>query len=93
MIETSIFQIIVSSDGAVGICYEHSPAEAIGILNLFDEFFKNTLQNNGEAKVEAEGEAEVQPLQQPVAPPIRLEWVISPESKRCIENASATIDR
>ena len=80
----------MSSDGAVGICYEHSPAEAIGILNLFDEFFSSS-QNGIEAgKEDVEGEAD---LKQPVAPPIRLEWVISPEMKRCISDAAVTIDK
>ncbi|CAG7785167.1 unnamed protein product [Allacma fusca] len=80
-------QFIVSSDGAIGICYEHSPAEGIAVLNLIDEFFTKLKAQEEQGYLENEGE------KWSIPPPIKLEWEISLDTKNAITEASMAIDQ
>jgi hypothetical protein len=106
-----MFQFIVSSDGVVGLCYEHSPAEGIGILNLIDEFLQelksgtrsgasvkgavadltDDVPDHAMANGLKDGEELVLERVE-ISKPIRLEWVLSPESRNAIIEAGLAID-
>jgi len=81
------FQFVVSSDGAVGLCYEHSTAEGSGILNLVDEFIRAV-----PIPVENVAGDENAPKEE-ISKPIRLEWVLNDDAREAVAKASTTIDR
>ncbi|ODM91341.1 Choline O-acetyltransferase, partial [Orchesella cincta] len=85
-------QFVISSDGAIGLCYEHSSAEGIGVLNLIDEFLgkiQESSSSNNETEAGAEGDKGPEPIPQP----IKLEWNISTEARNAIREACIEIDR
>lgn len=94
-------QFVISSDGVIGICYEHSPAEGIAVLNLIDDFFGKLKEGGNEensgteaAAVAAEGAAgEGDKGPEPIPQPIKLEWNVSTESKNAVREACVEIDR
>lgn len=101
-----ISQFVISSDGVVGLCYEHSPAEGIAVLNLIDDFLGKLKQEasprSGDnettalAETSTEGEAtgtlgDKGP--EPIPQPIKLEWSVSTESRNALRESCVEIDR
>ncbi|XP_021967547.1 choline O-acetyltransferase isoform X1 [Folsomia candida] len=83
-------QFVISSDGVVGLCYEHSSAEGIGVLNLVDEFYGNIGTSE---KHNANGDvvdSENKPIDIPA--PIKLEWTTPPDTKSAVREACTEID-
>jgi len=81
---------VVSSDGVVGLCYEHSQAEGIGILNIVDDFM-SSLKKADESETEESPAESVNA--EDIPNPIRLEWTIAPDTKNAVREASMEIDR
>lgn len=84
----------------VGLCYEHSPAEGIGVLNLIDDFLgklKNEVDSTNPSNEETtQGETigtELDKGPEPIPQPIKLEWSVSTDSKNAIREACVEIDR
>lgn len=77
-------QIIVSGDGASGLCYEHSLAEGVAVIQIIEQLLKhaNSLPNNSEVPA-ATGH---------LPPPERLEWVLEADDYKRIEQAASFLD-
>lgn len=77
-------QIIVSGDGASGLCYEHSSAEGIAVIQIIERLLNHadSLPSNTEVPA-AVGH---------LPPPERLEWVLEPDDYKRIEQAASFID-
>ncbi|XP_045496885.1 choline O-acetyltransferase-like [Colias croceus] len=75
-------QLIISSDGTVGMCYEHSPAEGVAVVRLAER---------------ALARAAVSPRPAPppalLPAPARLAWNLTPEINKCIDKAARDLDR
>ncbi|XP_068621697.1 choline O-acetyltransferase [Battus philenor] len=75
-------QLIMSSDGSVGMCYEHSAAEGVAVVRLAER---------------ALARAAVAPRPSPPATlppaPTRLRWTLSPDLEQTIEQAAKQLDR
>ncbi len=77
-------QIIICNDGTWGLCYEHSSAEGVAVVQLLEGINKKI---NEMPPVE-EGIA-----QQHLAPPERIQWTIVPEIEKRINEATRSVDR
>ncbi len=40
MCVTVSLQFVIGADGAVGLCYEHSPSEGIAVVDLIEHLLK-----------------------------------------------------
>ncbi len=81
-------QFVISSDGAVGLCYEHSSAEGIGVLNIVDDFFAKLSKSE-----ESNSNGDVADASAPEIPlPIKLEWNLAPDTKLAVKEACIEID-
>lgn len=77
-------QIIVSGDGASGLCYEHSLAEGVAVIQIIERLLNHadSLPSNSEVP------ASIGHL----PPPERLEWILEPDDYKRIEEAATFID-
>lgn len=77
-------QIIISTDGVWGLCYEHSTSEGIAVVQLLENIVN---------KIDTMGPVEegTQPLHLP--PPERLEWTIQPELQQRLQEAATDFDK
>jgi len=77
----------------VGLCYEHSPAEGIGVLNIVDEFLTklkgevHCTSEDGDIETIKDNEA-LEALPQPKI----LQWTTTVETKSAVKEAAAAID-
>lgn len=77
-------QIIISTDGVWGLCYEHSEAEGIAVVQLLEN-----IVNRIDAMVAVdEGSHQLH-----LPPPERLEWTIRPELQVRLKEAATDFDR
>lgn len=77
-------QIIISTDGVWGLCYEHSEAEGIAVVQLLEN-----IVNRIDAMVAVdEGNHQLH-----LPPPERLEWTIRPELQVRLKEAATDFDR
>ncbi|XP_065051826.1 carnitine O-acetyltransferase-like isoform X1 [Rhopilema esculentum] len=81
-----VFQLIISEDGHVGCCYEHSAAEAPPVQRLCDYIIKKCAVQNASDLVQA-----MQAPHQKSA--IQLQWRLSDEMKEKIAFAKQSLDR
>ncbi|GBP74932.1 Choline O-acetyltransferase [Eumeta japonica] len=74
--------LIISSDGTVGMCYEHSAAEGVAVVRLAER---------------ALARAEVAPRPAPppalLPAPVPMRWALTDDMKRTIDQAAADLDR
>ncbi|XP_055678973.1 choline O-acetyltransferase [Lutzomyia longipalpis] len=77
-------QIIVCNDGTWGLCYEHSMAEGIAVIQLVEGILRD---------IDAMGNVEEGVGQQHLPPPERLEWVIRPPMQRRLVIAAKSFDQ
>lgn len=77
-------QIIVCTDGAWGLCYEHSTSEGIAVIQLLETIVK---------KIDAMGPVEEGSIQLHLPPPERLEWQIRAEMVASIKRAALDFDK
>lgn len=74
--------MIISQDGTVGMCYEHSAAEGVAVVRLAERAL-------------ARAEVADRPAPPPVLLPApqAMKWNIPPEVHRTIEQAARDLDR
>ncbi|CAB3226853.1 unnamed protein product [Arctia plantaginis] len=75
-------QLIISSDGTVGMCYEHSSAEGVAVVRLAERAL---------ARAEVADRPAPPPALLPA--PQAMKWNIVPEVQRTIEHAARELDR
>jgi len=77
-------QIVISSDGVWGQCYEHSPSEGVAVVQVMEDVLKkcdsspiptDNISSNIQCQV-----------------PQRLEWVLYQENYQHIRDAMQNID-
>lgn len=78
-------QLIISGDGACGLCYEHSPAEGVAVIQLVEQFLKHAESLPPSSEVPAACGSHL-------PPPERLEWVLETEDHKRIEEAALQLD-
>nr|XP_008201281.1 PREDICTED: choline O-acetyltransferase [Tribolium castaneum] len=78
-------QLIVSGDGACGLCYEHSQAEGIAVIQLVEKLWKHADSQPATSEVPS---ASISHL----PPPERLEWTLDDKDFSRIEEAALSID-
>ncbi|KAJ8917224.1 hypothetical protein NQ315_012716 [Exocentrus adspersus] len=76
-------QLIVSGDGACGLCYEHSNAEGGAVIQLVEKLWKHAESLPLSSEVPNGGH---------LPPPERLEWTLEPADLKRIEEAGAVLD-
>ncbi|XP_076044071.1 choline O-acetyltransferase-like isoform X1 [Oratosquilla oratoria] len=101
-------QFIVSRDGWCGLCYEHSPAEGIVVIQLVEQVVQQVLQSTKNAagegeedgsssamglEEELEAAASLREPPEEVPPPQRLEWKVTPVITRRIQESAENVDR
>ncbi|XP_047531923.1 choline O-acetyltransferase isoform X3 [Vanessa atalanta] len=75
-------QLIISSDGTIGMCYEHSPAEGVAVIRLAERAL---------ARAEVADKPSPPPALLPA--PQFMKWNLTSELHRGIENAARDFDR
>ncbi|CAH2085923.1 unnamed protein product [Euphydryas editha] len=75
-------QLIISSDGTTGMCYEHSPAEGVAVIRLAERAL---------ARAEVSDRPAPPPALLPAPQPMK--WNLTSELNRTIENAARDFDR
>ncbi|CAH0724064.1 unnamed protein product, partial [Brenthis ino] len=75
-------QLIISSDGTIGMCYEHSPAEGVAAIRLAERAL---------ARAEVSDRPAPPPVLLPAPQPMK--WNLTTELQRTIEHAARDIDR
>ncbi|CAB3235091.1 unnamed protein product [Arctia plantaginis] len=75
-------QLIISSDGTVGMCYEHSSAEGVAVVRLAERAL---------ARAEVADRPAPPPALLPA--PQAMKWNIVPDVQRTIEHAARELDR
>ena len=79
----------MTPDGWCGLCYEHSPAEGIVVIQLVEQILQNVKDDleNLEKDDESSTHEEVFPE------PKRLEWKVTPVIQRRIQESSENVER
>ncbi|KAJ0177545.1 hypothetical protein K1T71_006418 [Dendrolimus kikuchii] len=75
-------QLIISSDGTVGMCYEHSAAEGVAVVRLAERAL---------ARAEVADRPAPPPALLPA--PQAMKWTVTSEIQRTIEQAARDLDR
>ncbi|XP_023944500.1 choline O-acetyltransferase [Bicyclus anynana] len=75
-------QLIISSDGTVGMCYEHSPAEGVAVIRLAERAL---------ARAEVSDRPAPPPVLLPAPQPMK--WNLTVDLQRTIEHAARDFDR
>ncbi|VEN58241.1 unnamed protein product [Callosobruchus maculatus] len=76
-------QLIISGDGACGLCYEHSNAEGVAVIQLVEKLWSHadSLAHNSEV-----------PASSHLPPPEKLEWILEPSDRQRMEDAGQVLD-
>ncbi|KAL7648792.1 UNVERIFIED_CONTAM: hypothetical protein RMT77_000699 [Armadillidium vulgare] len=97
-------QFVVSPDGWCGLCYEHSPAEGIVVIQLVEQLLQNlqddlmTEQKNDEAEnsnkeTSKDDNEEGKRSYAPFPPPSHLEWRVTPVIMKRLQESAENVDR
>uniref|UniRef100_A0AAU6PBV7 Choline O-acetyltransferase n=1 Tax=Protohermes xanthodes TaxID=1452977 RepID=A0AAU6PBV7_9NEOP len=78
-------QFVISNDGVNGLCYEHSPAEGIAVIQLIEQLLKKCDELPPGSHAPAT-------LHSHLPPPERLEWQLDARMHRSIQEAAQNID-
>ncbi|CAH0553094.1 unnamed protein product, partial [Brassicogethes aeneus] len=78
-------QIVVSGDGACGLCYEHSSAEGVAVIQLVEKLWKHAESLPAISEVPAACGSHL-------PPPERLEWSLEQTDFKRIEEAALYLD-
>lgn len=78
-------QLIVGGDGACGLCYEHSNAEGVAVIQMVEKFWKHAdeLPPNTDVPTTCGSH---------LPPPERLEWMLEAADHKRIEEAAHFLD-
>lgn len=77
-------QLIISGDGAVGLCYEHSNAEGVAVIQLVEKLWKHADSFGDNSEVPSDSSH--------LPPPERLEWMLEAADLSRIDDATAILD-
>lgn len=84
-------QLVISSDGVCGLCYEHSAAEGLAVIQLMEKMLKEAASP---APAVANAEA---PRSPPAAvanaPPRLLGWNVDSVTRGHLDAAAKAVDR
>ncbi|XP_019767921.2 choline O-acetyltransferase [Dendroctonus ponderosae] len=78
-------QLVVSGDGACGLCYEHSMAEGVAVIQLVESLWKHAESLPPTSEVPSTGGSHL-------PPPERLEWILEATDLKRIEQAAEVVD-
>ncbi|XP_076259622.1 choline acetyltransferase isoform X1 [Rhynchophorus ferrugineus] len=78
-------QLVISGDGACGLCYEHSMAEGVAVIQLLESFWKH-------AELLPECSEVPTPCGSHLPPPEKLEWVLESTDMKRIGDAADVLD-
>lgn len=78
-------QLIISGDGACGLCYEHSTAEGVAVIQLVEKLWRHAESLPTCSEVPAACGSHL-------PPPERLEWVLETTDHKRIEEAALVLD-
>ncbi|XP_072400603.1 choline O-acetyltransferase [Diabrotica undecimpunctata] len=78
-------QLVISGDGACGLCYEHSNAEGIAVIQLAEKLWKHADSFTTPSEVPASSSSHL-------PPPERLEWLLEATDHKRIEEAGLYLD-
>lgn len=76
--------VVICNDGTWGLCYEHSPSEGLGPVQLLENILK---------KIDAMGPVEEGGPQDHLPAPEKLQWRVNDEINAKIAVASESIDK
>ena len=96
-------QFIFSPDGVSGICYEHSPAEGIVLVQIIEKALENVgrgaprrrslLDDRRGSNSSIDGEPMRSTKNEPFPSPKRLVWKIDDDIRDAIRTAGSDLDR
>nr|CAD7586456.1 unnamed protein product [Timema genevievae] len=78
-------QLIISSDGACGLCYEHSTAEGVAVVQLVEDVLK-------QVDSQPDGGGNVSNNNPQLSPAVRLEWSLDQNLQRTMYQAAHNLD-
>ncbi|CAG9766802.1 unnamed protein product [Ceutorhynchus assimilis] len=78
-------QLIISGDGACGLCYEHSMAEGVAVIQLIENLWKQAELLPTASEVPSN-------VGSHLPPPEKLEWFLEATDLKRIEDASQVVD-
>ena len=76
-------QLIASPDGMSGLCYEHSAAEGIAVVQLMEQLVTSAVRDD----------VTLEPPSRPLEQPYHIEWFPNDDVRRRIEASSVAVDR
>ncbi|CAG2068280.1 unnamed protein product, partial [Timema podura] len=77
-------QLIISSDGACGLCYEHSTAEGVAVVQLVEDVLKQVDSQPDGGNVSNNNPQ--------LSPAVRLEWSLDQNLQRTMYQAAHNLD-
>ncbi|KAE8750338.1 hypothetical protein FOCC_FOCC002898 [Frankliniella occidentalis] len=84
-------QLVISSDGVCGLCYEHSPSEGVAVIQLMEQMLKDATTPASVTLPATPGSPP--PATAPVnAPPRLLGWNVDSTTRRHLDEAAKAID-
>ena len=84
-------QLIFSPDDVSGMCYEHSPAEAIALVQVIEKALESMKTAVPAPQESTEPESTAAAATHP--PPRKLSWRIDPATRQAIQTATIDLDR
>lgn len=83
-----------SPDGTGGLCYEHSPAEGIVLVQIIEKALDAVSKKRGpDGAAEEPAEPSEQRADDAFPAPKRLAWKVDDETRRAVQEAAADVDR
>ncbi|XP_066141678.1 choline O-acetyltransferase [Euwallacea fornicatus] len=78
-------QLVISGDGACGLCYEHSMAEGVAVIQLMENLWNHAESLPPSSDVPSTSGSHL-------PPPERLEWTVEAMDLKRIQDASEVVD-
>lgn len=78
--------MIISPDGVNGLCYEHSPSEAVAVIQLMEEFIDNCKDFETKAKISPDIETSCDAIKP-------IQWNLSTILEKHVRDACQSIDK
>ena len=91
-----MFQFVLTRDGWCGLCYEHSCAEGIVVIQLVEQVLHAISEKSFESDTSIETPGTPQTVPDATANltnPQRLEWSVTPVISRKIQDSADNLDR
>ncbi|CAG9860188.1 unnamed protein product [Phyllotreta striolata] len=78
-------QLVISGDGACGLCYEHSNADGIAVVQIMEKMWKHADSFTTSSELPTANTSHL-------PPPERLEWMLEATDHKRIEEAGIYLD-